>query len=115
RPWRNGRSTMNEVDELTIVSNRLPVVMHHSAAGWEVEPGAGGLVQAMSPILTRMRGRWIGWPGLCVEDGSGWLEPLKQAGKNMGFEMNPVTLTRAQVDGFYAGFSNSVIWPLFHG
>ncbi len=106
---------MNDADQITIVSNRLPVVMHHNATGWEVEPGAGGLVQAMNPILERRGGRWIGWPGLCVEDGDGWVEPLKQVSNNVGFEMNPVILTRAQVDGFYAGFSNSVIWPLFHG
>lgn len=106
---------MNDVEEITIVSNRLPVVMHHNADGWQVESGTGGLVQAMNPILERMGGRWIGWPGLCVEDGSGWLEPLHQVSTQVGFEMNPVILTRAQVDGFYAGFSNSVIWPLFHG
>ncbi len=106
---------MKEVEELTIVSNRLPVVMLRQAGGWQVKPGAGGLIQAMSPILARMGGHWIGWPGLCVEDGNGWVTPLKNVSQSIGFDMDSVILTRAEVDGFYAGFANSVIWPLFHG
>ncbi|MBA2664679.1 MAG: trehalose-6-phosphate synthase [Bradymonadaceae bacterium] len=104
---------MKAVDEFTIVSNRLPIVMHREDDGWHVESGSGGLVQAMSPILEKLGGRWIGWPGICAEDGNGWYPAIAQAGA--GFRLEPVILTRAQVDGFYAGFSNSVIWPLFHG
>src|SRR5690554_6380575 len=92
---RNGSSHMNDADQINIVSNRLPVVMHHNATGWEVEPGAGGLVQAMNPILDSRGGRLIGWPGLCVEDGDGWVEPLKQVSINVGFVMNPLLSTRA--------------------
>ena len=53
---------------LVIVSNRLPVVLEQSGKGhWRAEPGSGGLVTAMAPVLKDRGGIWIGWPGTAAD------------------------------------------------
>lgn len=106
---------MSDSEELTIVSNRLPVVLNRCGAEWQVEPGAGGLVQAMNPILTENGGCWVGWPGVTKDEGAGWKPGLEQVSADSGYELEHVVLTREQLEGFYEGFANSVVWPLFHG
>ena len=106
---------MTALGPLTVVSNRLPVVMRQRGGSWKVEPGAGGLVAAMRPILERQGGCWVGWPGVVEEDGQGWTQGLQRAGERAGYALEPVTMSRAAYEGYYEGFSNSVIWPLFHG
>ena len=101
--------------QLTIVSNRLPVVLEQRGDKWEVKPGSGGLVQAMNPILNEHGGRWVGWPGVTASDGDGWRPGLKQVGIDSGFEFEPVVLEQEELENYYEGFANSVLWPLFHG
>jgi len=100
-------------DRMIIVSNRLPIVLEKTADGWQVHAGSGGLVQAVAPILKEKGGVWIGWPGVSGED-EGWREVAQQAVAKTGYELHPVPLTQEEVDLFYLGFSNSVLWPLFH-
>jgi trehalose 6-phosphate synthase len=99
---------------LIVVSNRLPVVLRQGEEGWELKPGSGGLVTALAPALSHRGGLWIGWPGLAVEPGGDWEELLDRGFRERGYELVPVVLTDEEVDGFYRGFSNSVLWPLFH-
>ena len=100
-------------DRLIVAANRLPVVVRQREdGGVEVEPASGGLVAAMQPVLTRHSGAWIGWPG--IVDVSG--EVLEEAlGRFDGeHEIVPVELSAEERDAFYQGFSNEIIWPLFH-
>ncbi len=100
---------------LVIVSNRLPVVLSKGADGeWQSKPGSGGLVTALAPVLRRRGGLWIGWPGTNKEDEVD-LEPLlASATADAGYSLIPVALTAEEHDKFYLGFSNEIIWPLFH-
>ena len=41
-------------------------------------------------------------------------EILGPASRQAGYRVYPVRLSREDVDSFYHGFSNEVIWPLFH-
>jgi len=100
---------------LIVVSNRLPVALTGSEEdGWQLKPGSGGLVTALAPVLSHRGGLWIGWPGQAVEPGGAWEEVLHEGFREQGYDLAPVLLTEAEVDGFYYGFSNSVLWPLFH-
>jgi len=99
---------------LVVVSNRLPVVLRRGDEGWELEAGSGGLVTALAPVLSHRGGKWIGWPGRPVEPGGTWQTVLSEGFRERGYELVPVVLTAEEVDGFYYGFSNSVLWPLFH-
>lgn len=103
-----------DYEPLTVVSNRLPVVLRPHADGVSLAPASGGLVQAMSPILNDRGGTWVGWPGGSIENSSG-TGPLEAFAEENGYSLEPIWLTEAEVDGYYAGFSNTVLWPLFHG
>jgi len=103
------------VGRLVVVSNRLPVVFHKNKKndGWSSKTGSGGLVSALMPVLRDRGGMWIGWPG--VVDGHGSLDPyLEELSGQVGYGLEGVYLTDAQIEGFYQGFSNEIIWPLFH-
>jgi len=98
---------------VVIVSNRLPVTVSKDDAGkWQVKAGSGGLVTAIAPVLQKQGGLWIGWPG-CPEE-EGLEEQLATTSKNTGYTLKPVMLTEDEVNGYYYGFSNETIWPLFH-
>jgi trehalose 6-phosphate synthase/phosphatase len=97
---------------LVIVSNRLPVVMERQDTGWSVRPSSGGLVTALAPVLRNRGGTWIGWPGTSSDEDL--TEPLAIGTRTAGYSLKPVFLTAEQVQNFYYGFANEVIWPLFH-
>jgi trehalose 6-phosphate synthase len=99
---------------LIVVSNRLPVSFKRAADGrWSAEPGSGGLVTALLPVLRDRGGTWIGWPG--AAGAAPDFEPaLAAAGGKAGYALAAVPLDQAEVRDFYLGFSNEVVWPLFH-
>ncbi len=99
---------------LIVVSNRLPVALERREDGWDLKPGSGGLVTALAPVLSHRGGLWIGWPGLPVEPGGEWERLLEEGFRERGYDLVPVVLTEREVQGFYYGFANSVLWPLFH-
>lgn len=102
-----------DIRRLVVVSNRLPVsVVKDEDGGWSVVPGSGGLVTALSPVLRNRGGIWIGWLG---HGGSANAkEVLAEGSRESGYRLLPVELTREEVDGYYVGFSNEVLWMLFH-
>lgn len=92
------------MSRLVVISNRLADPR---------KPAAGGLAVALGEALNQTGGLWFGWSGNVVEDGTPGESELhtRQAG--------PVTL--ATVDlcsedhrSYYQGYSNSVLWPVFH-
>lgn len=101
------------IDRLVIVSNRLPIVIERGDLGeWQVQPGSGGLVTALAPILRDRGGLWIGWPGTVEEVD---LDELVAIGsQDAGYMFKPVLLTAEEADQYYFGFSNEIMWPLFH-
>jgi trehalose 6-phosphate synthase len=99
---------------LIVVSNRLPFSFRRGARGrWRADPGSGGLVTALLPVLRNRGGTWIGWPGAAGKAGE-FAPALKAAGAEAGYRLAAVALDEREVRDFYHGFSNEVIWPLFH-
>ncbi len=99
---------------LVVVSNRLPVRLSRGEeGGWTVRPSSGGLVTALHPVLTRRGGSWAGWPGVSADITDEVLHVVAQAGG--AFDLRAVPLTAEERDRYYLGFSNRVLWPLFHG
>jgi trehalose 6-phosphate synthase len=99
---------------LLVVSNRLPIVLERKAESWRLKPSSGGLVSALAPVLSQRGGLWIGWPGMPLERRGSWERVLAGAGRERGYGLVPVLLSEAEVQGFYEGFANGVLWPLFH-
>ena len=93
--------------ELVVVANRLPVdrvTAPDGGVAWQTSPG--GLVTAMEPVVRELDCLWIGWPGTVDEE----LAPFEHD----GIRLHPVSLSAAELEGYYEGFSNDTIWPLYH-
>ena len=100
------------MNHLIVVSNRLPFALDSTGEDlWTVTPAVGGLVSAIEPVLRERGGTWIGWPGIAGEIPE---EPFAEARRNAGYKIVPVALSETERDEFYYGYSNEVIWPLFH-
>jgi trehalose 6-phosphate synthase/phosphatase len=100
------------MNRLIIVSNRLPFALDSAGEDlWTVTPAVGGLVSAVEPVLRDRGGTWIGWPGIAGKIPQG---PLADATRNAGYNVVSVELSETERDEFYYGYSNEVIWPLFH-
>src|SRR5580658_1328 len=98
---------------LILVSNRLPVGFRAERNRLVVSSSSGGLATGLSnPHGQSLESSWVGWPG----DIDSLAPPLRAEAESVLAERRlvPVTLTRGEVSRFYDGFSNSVLWPLFH-
>jgi trehalose 6-phosphate synthase len=99
---------------LIVVSNRLPFSFRRAKGGrWRAEPGSGGLVTALLPVLRNRGGTWVGWPGAAATARE-FSSALSAAGRGAGYRLAAVALDAREVRDFYQGFSNEVLWPLFH-
>lgn len=99
--------------QVIIVSNRLPVSVKKVGGELEFFPSVGGLATGLSSYVNDKKSIWIGWPGIASDDLSrGDRETIvKELAKH---NCSPVFLTKKQIDEFYNGYSNTVLWPLFH-
>ncbi|ORY54750.1 trehalose-6-phosphate synthase [Leucosporidium creatinivorum] len=100
--------------QLIVVANRLPVsVIADSSAegGYRFVPSSGGLASALSGCKKHMDFLWIGWPGFDVpEVDRDFITKKLQT----DFSCSPVYLSAEVAERYYNGFSNSILWPLFH-
>ena len=95
-------------NDFVVVANRLPVDLETRPDGSHTwTPSPGGLVTALSPVLESHQGCWVGWPG--VADAAP--EPFRT---DAGVLLHSVRLTESDFEGFYEGFSNATLWPLYH-
>ncbi len=99
-----------------MVSNRLPVSLKRNENGaWRAEPASGGLIAALNPVMRERGGVWIGWPGVAESNTETLQEALDEAYRtNVDYRLDPVALSETEIQEFYEGFSNQIIWPLFH-
>lgn len=94
-----------------IISNRLPIRIEKHDGELKFIQSEGGLATGLGSIHKRENNIWIGWPGYIPET-----EIEKKIIKEELAARNlvPVFLTAEQVEGYYEGFSNEVLWPIFH-
>ncbi|MFN8253531.1 MAG: bifunctional alpha,alpha-trehalose-phosphate synthase (UDP-forming)/trehalose-phosphatase [Ferruginibacter sp.] len=94
-----------------IISNRLPVKISSSEDGYNFIPSEGGLATGLSTVYKNGHSTWIGWPGLFVDDE----QQRKETGKKLAaLHLYPVYLSNEEINQYYEGFSNEIIWPVFH-
>ncbi len=108
------------MSRLVVVSNRLPVTVAKDEAGKiQLDASSGGLASGMGAYLEKQAAEegqssdflWIGWPGIDVEESD--RDEVKRRLKDEQ-QAAPVFLSPEEMDGFYYGFSNRTLWPLFH-
>lgn len=104
--------TLGDSRRLIVVSNRLPVTISKDAKGeYHFKMSSGGLVSALSGCKKTMAFIWIGWPGVCVPEKDRSLVEKRLMDE---YSCMPVYLSDELADKHYNGFSNSILWPLFH-
>ena len=115
---------MSRRPQLVVVSNRLPISFKQEKTSLKAEASSGGLVSALVPILKEHGGTWIGSPGIAGlgddnNDASqladeAEVQKLLDASHDNAYRYLAVHLTAEEQTNFYEGFSNEIIWPLFH-
>jgi trehalose 6-phosphate synthase len=104
----------NTQHRLLIISNRLPFVIEKQDDQLTLKGGSGGLTTALAPVLRNRGGIWIGWTGSVDLDEKEVAALCKKNQKEQGFLFSPVFLNKEEVSQYYEGFSNEILWPLFH-
>ncbi len=99
---------------LILVSNRLPVTIakKDGTDGVEVVASAGGLATGLRGHHDKSDSLWVGWPG----ETAGLDEAQKKELETKLDELRclSVHLSAEEVERYYDGFSNAILWPLFH-
>ncbi|KAG9287457.1 hypothetical protein G9A89_023829 [Geosiphon pyriformis] len=105
------QSSSGEADlRLLVVSNRLPMTISKNGSDYNFKMSSGGLVSALSGLKKMMSFTWIGWPGINVPEG----ERKNVTNELAKHSCLPVFIDDELADRHYNGFSNSILWPLFH-
>ncbi|MFI7546191.1 trehalose-6-phosphate synthase [Actinoplanes sp. NPDC049599] len=92
---------------LVVVANRLPLddsAAPDGACEWRRSPG--GLASALHAILEQTPATWVGWNG-----GVDSAPSVPDIGR---LRIRPVALSEMDLRGYYEGFANSTLWPLYH-
>ena len=92
--------------KLIIISNRVPLPDKHGNAP------AGGLAVALQAALEEKGGLWMGWSGKVISDNL--QQPQLNIQKHDNIEYALLDLASTDVDEYYAGFANRMLWPLCH-
>ena len=103
---------MGSEGRVVLVSNRTPSLSAPSSGEERRSLPVGGLVSSLRPFLEDMGGIWLGWDGNADSQVDTTSAVITEAG---GVHLASVSLTRAEVDGFYNTFCNRTLWPILHG
>jgi len=93
-----------------IVSNRLPVKISKTEEGYQLTPSEGGVATGLDSVH-KNGNKWIGWPGTEV---SAPHDREQVSAQLADMNLIPVFLDQEEINQYYEGFSNDVLWPIFH-
>ncbi|KAF2005892.1 glycosyltransferase family 20 protein [Amniculicola lignicola CBS 123094] len=111
-PESNNEAKTDGQGRLLLVSNRLPITIKRSEEGkYDFSMSSGGLVSGLSGLSKSTTFAWYGWPGLEVPENE--IGTLTSRLKDE-YNAVPIMLDDELADRHYNGFSNSILWPLFH-
>ena len=92
------------MNRLVVVSNRVTPVSDSKATT------AGGLAVGLLAALRESGGIWFGWSGQIADAA----EPQPKVLRAGNITFITINLSQADFDGYYGGFANRTLWPLFH-
>lgn len=122
-PWTSARlaefakATLRN-RRLVLVSNREPYLHYHDQADaqrirWMVP--AGGAVTALESVMEACGGTWIAFgSGDADREVVGPDDTVAVPPDHPTYMLRRVWLTPEEVAGYYDGFSNEALWPLFN-
>lgn len=91
---------------LLIAANREP--LQRTDGTWE--PSVGGLTTALLPVLEKYGGVWVAWGEEDVEG----TPTIEYPPDDPVFTVSRISLDEEQVDNYYYGFANRILWPICH-
>ena len=101
--------------KLILVSNREPYIHLKTKTGEKIREPIGGLTKALDPVMQAVGGTWVAWGSgnsdraHSDENDRELVPPFDHR-----YTLRRVWMERSEVRGAYHGFSNQVLWPLFH-
>lgn len=107
--------------DLIVVSNRQPYRHDYEQDGdgkrqLTVDEPAGGLTAGLDPVLQRTDGTWIAWgDGDADAAVAGADDCVRVPPSDPAYTLRRLWLSDDQVNKYYYGYSNQVLWPLCHG
>lgn len=99
--------------KLFIISNRLPIkIIKDGPDDFHFVKSEGGLATGLTSIdIPGIEKHWIGWPGMEVAD----IKTRNRLKKELNeSNFHPIFLSQKQINQYYEGYSNSILWPFFH-
>ncbi|MGB5839333.1 MAG: trehalose-6-phosphate synthase, partial [Brucella anthropi] len=90
---------------LIVVSNRVPLPDEQGKAP------AGGLAVALQAALSERGGIWLGWSGKTLPNRQTQELAIRDVGS---IRYALLDLHKKDIDEYYAGFANRMLWPLCH-
>ena len=94
-----------------IVSNRLPVKISKTDNEYVLSSSEGGLATGLGSVYKHGNNKWIGWPGIEIPEQEDKDTITRQLADH---SLMPVFLEQEEINQYYEGFSNEVLWPIFH-
>ncbi|RYE04702.1 MAG: bifunctional alpha,alpha-trehalose-phosphate synthase (UDP-forming)/trehalose-phosphatase, partial [Sphingobacteriaceae bacterium] len=93
-----------------IVSNRLPVKIQEKDGHYSSSASEGGLATGLGSVYQEGNNVWIGWPGTEIKAD----KQDEITAQLADLSLLPVFLSQEEISEYYEGFSNEVLWPIFH-
>lgn len=100
------------MSRLIIVSNRLPITIARKGESLKLQTSVGGLTSGLETFHKSHSSLWVGWPGYVVGKREEEIKFIKK--KLKASDCYPIFLSPYNVENYYHGFCNKIIWPLFH-
>ncbi|MDS0293814.1 alpha,alpha-trehalose-phosphate synthase (UDP-forming) [Halogeometricum luteum] len=103
--------------DLVVVSNRQPYSHEYDDEGnVVVDEPAGGLTAGLDPVMQRVHGTWIAWgDGEADREVTGEDDVVRMPPEEESYDLKRIWLSDDEVEAYYYGYSNRVLWPLSHG
>jgi trehalose 6-phosphate synthase/phosphatase len=115
--YRSEERMSQSHSKLVVVSNRLPLSFKMEADKVTASASSGGLVSALAPILAEYGGTWVGSTGAPSSNRKQLADikrVLSKTARKLSYRYLPIFLSEEEQANFYEGFSNEIVWPLFH-
>ncbi|WP_304068388.1 bifunctional alpha,alpha-trehalose-phosphate synthase (UDP-forming)/trehalose-phosphatase [Pedobacter glucosidilyticus] len=99
------------MSRIIIVSNRLPVKISKEEESFKLKLSEGGLATGLGSVYKQNDNIWIGWCGTEITDDN---EKSQVTALLQKENLLPVFLSDEEILNYYEGFSNEILWPIFH-
>jgi len=93
---------------LVVVSNRAPVEVTGAGEDRRFRRTVGGLATALDVTLRERPGVWVAWARTPAD------EVLEPSQTGLPYTIHAIHLGDRDIENYYGGFANQVLWPLCH-